>query len=77
MGLGRCRVALEAIFLSDTTTTDGRYLKHFVFEPGCKKSLSKFTFSCKQPTNNNWNSCFNFWHNYSSTRDKLKVPLGN
>ncbi len=29
----RCRGALEAIFLSDITTADGRYLEKFVFNP--------------------------------------------
>jgi hypothetical protein len=33
-GLNRCRRSLEALFLSDITTADGKYLEHFVFEPG-------------------------------------------
>jgi hypothetical protein len=32
--LNRCRVYLHAIFLSDITTADGKYLEHFVFDPG-------------------------------------------
>ncbi len=48
--LGRCRGALEAIFLSDITTADGRYLKKFVFHPGCKKSRSKYKFPKEKPS---------------------------
>jgi hypothetical protein len=32
--LGRCRGAIEAIFLLDLTTTDGKYLEDFIFTPG-------------------------------------------
>jgi hypothetical protein len=32
--LNRCLVYLQALFLSDITTADGKYLKHFVFDPG-------------------------------------------
>ncbi len=76
-GLGRCRGVLKAIFLSDITTADGWYLENFVFDPGGTKTKSNFKFPCKILTNNNWNSWFNFWHNFTSTGDKLKVPLGN
>ncbi len=32
--LNRCRVYLQALILSDITTADGKYLKHYVFDPG-------------------------------------------
>ncbi len=32
--LNRCRVYLHALFLSDITTADEKYLEHFVFDPG-------------------------------------------
>jgi hypothetical protein len=38
--INRCRVFLKAIFLSDITTADGKYLEHFSFKPGCIKSCS-------------------------------------
>jgi hypothetical protein len=75
--LGRCRGALEAIFLSDITTADGRYLEKIVFNPGSKNTKLKFKFPCQYPSNKDWNSCFNFGHNFTMTGDKLKVPLGN
>jgi hypothetical protein len=75
--IGRCRGALEAIFLSDVTTADGQYLKKIVFGPGSKNTKSKFKFPCEKPSNKDWNLWFNFWHNFTLTGDKLKVPVGN
>jgi hypothetical protein len=46
--VGRCRGALEAIFLSDVTTADGRYLEKFVFEPGSKNTKSSSNFPAKK-----------------------------
>ncbi len=68
---------LEATFLLDITTADGRYLEHFVFAPGGRDKASTFTFPREQQTWRNRNSWFNFWHNFTTTGDKLKVPLGN
>jgi hypothetical protein len=48
--LGQCRVAHEAISLSDFTTADGNYLKEFVFVPGSREKASTFKFPCEQPT---------------------------
>jgi hypothetical protein len=76
-GLRQCRVLLEAIFLSDITTVDGRYYEHFVFAPGGRDKASTFTFLHERPTQSNWNSWFNFWHYFTTTGDKLKVPFGN
>ncbi len=75
--LGRCRVALEAIFLSDLTTADGKYLEDFVFALDGRDKASTFKFPCEQLTWRDWNSWFNFWHNFTTTGDTLKVPLGN
>ena len=76
--LGRCRGALKAIiFLSDISTADGRYLTNFVFNPGGTMTESMFKFPWESPTKDDWNLWFNFWHQFTSTGDKLKVPLGN
>jgi hypothetical protein len=75
--LNQCWVALEAIFLLDLTTVDGKYLKDFVFTPGGRDKASTFKFPHEQPTQSNWNTWFNFWHNFTTTGDTLKVPLGN
>jgi hypothetical protein len=42
--LRRCWGALEAIFLSDLTTADGKYLEDFVFTPGGREKASTFKF---------------------------------
>ena len=34
-------------------------------------------FPRKIPTRDDWNKWFNFWHNFTTTGNKLKVPLGN
>ncbi len=75
--LGRCRSMLEAIFLLDLTTADDKYLKDFVFTPGGREMTSTFRFPREQPTLCNWNLWFNFWYNFTTIGDNLKVPLGN
>ena len=73
--LGKCRVVLEVIFLLDITTADGRYLKEFVFTPGGRESALRFKFLPEHPTRADWNLWFDFWHNFTTTGGKLKVPL--
>jgi hypothetical protein len=68
---------LESIFLSDLTAVDEKYLEDFVFIPSGREKASMFKFPGKRPTWSNWNLWFNFWHSFTTTRDKLKVPLGN
>ena len=75
--LNRCRLSLESIFLSDLTTADGRYLEDFVFNPGGRDRASSFKFPREVPTRTDWDCWFDFWHNFTTTGDKLKVPLGN
>ena len=77
LGLGRCRGVLKAIFLSVITTADGRYLKIFVFNPGGTTTKSTFKFPWENQTKDDWNLWINFWHQFTSTGDTLKVPLGN
>jgi hypothetical protein len=61
----------------DLTTADGKYLEDFIFAPGGRDKASMFKSPCERPTHSNWNSWFNFWHNFTTTKDTLKVPLGN
>ena len=75
-GLGRCGGALKSKFLSNITTADGRYLENFVFNPDGAPTESTFKFPWESTTKDNWNLWFNFWHQFTSTEDKLKVPLG-
>jgi hypothetical protein len=74
--ISRCRGSLQSIFLSDLVTVDGRYLESFVFDPGPPKQRSNYRFPCECPTKKDWDIWVNFWHNYTTTGRKLKVPLG-
>jgi hypothetical protein len=74
--LNRCRGPLETIFLSDITTADGRYLEHFIFDPGGKTSRSQYKFFLEQPTREDWGCWMNFWHSFTTMGGKFKVPLG-
>ena len=74
--LRRCRGSLDIIFLSDMMTVNGRYLEHFVFDPGSKVARSKYKLPQESPAKKDWDAWFNFWHDYTATRDKLHTPLG-
>ncbi len=68
---------MKAIFLSDISTADGRYLKNFVFNPGAATAGSKYIFPQEKPTRKDWDTWIDFWHRYTTTGGKLKMPLGN
>ncbi len=74
--LNRCRGAPETIFPSDITTADGRYLEHFICNPGGKTSRSHYKFPLEQPTREDWDHWMNFWHSFTMTGGRPKVPLG-
>jgi hypothetical protein len=75
--LNRCRGAMKAIFLSDISTADGRYLENFVFNPGAATAGSKYILPQEKPTRKDWDPWIDFWHGYTTTGGKLKMPLGN
>ncbi len=68
---------MKAIFLSDITTADGKYLEHFVFKPGTDTAATRYIFLREKPTRTNWAIWIDFWHGYTNTEGKLKAPLGN
>jgi hypothetical protein len=74
--LNRCRVFLQALFLSDITTADGKYIENFVFDPGGATKRSRYSFPREQPTRQDWDCWINFWHEYTTTGGKLISPLG-
>ncbi len=75
--LNRCRGAMKAISLLDISTADGKYLKHFIFDPGMATAGSTYIFPSEKPTRDNWATWIDFWHSYTTTGGKLKTPLGN
>ncbi len=74
--LSQCWGMLQCIFLSDLVTADGRYLESFVFNPGPIKQHSNYCFPWECPTKRYWDTWFNFWHNYATMGNKLRVLLG-
>ena len=74
--LNWCRGMLQCIFLSDLVTADGKYLESFVFDPGPYKCRSTYRFPPERPTRGDWDKWCTFWHNYTATGGKLRVPLG-
>ncbi len=68
---------MKAIFLSDISTADGRYLENFVFNPGVATAGSTYIFPREKPTREDWDTWIDFWHGYTTTGGKLKMPLGN
>jgi hypothetical protein len=48
--INRCHVYLEASFLSDIMTADGKYLENFLFKPGGKMKHLRYKFSREQPS---------------------------
>jgi hypothetical protein len=56
---GRCWGAMKAIFLSDISTVDGRYLD-LLFDPGITMLGSTYQFPREKPTRNDWDHWINF-----------------
>jgi hypothetical protein len=75
--INRCRVYLQTLFLLDITSADGKYLEHFVFNPGSNTCCSRYTFPREKPTRQYWDLWVNFLHGFTTTGGKLKTtPLG-
>jgi hypothetical protein len=53
-GINRCRVYLQTLFLSDIMTAVGKYLEHFVFDPGSNTHCSRYTFPREKLTRQDW-----------------------
>jgi hypothetical protein len=74
--INRCRVYLQTLFLLDIMTADEKYLEHFVFDPGSNTPCSRYTFLREKPTRQDWDLWVDFWHGFTTTGGKLKMPLG-
>jgi hypothetical protein len=74
--INRCQGMLQCIFLSDVVTADGRYLESFVFGPGPFRRRLSYRFPRESPSQEDWETWFDFWHSYVLRGDKLAVLLG-
>ena len=74
--MNRCRVHLGAIFLSDITTADGRYLEQSTFNIKQNGVNSKFKFPKENPSHSDKNRWTDFWNRFTSTGKKLPRGLG-
>jgi hypothetical protein len=74
--LNGCQGYLQALFLSDIVMANGKYLKHFIFDPSSKARQLRYTFPREQPTQHDWDRWINFWHAYTATGSKLNSLLG-
>ncbi len=64
-------------FLSDLSTADGRYLEHFICDPGLATAGSTYKFPREKPTRDDWDTWVNLWHSHTTTGGRLMMPLGN
>ena len=74
--LNRCRCYLSALFLSDITTADGKYLEQLAMIPSENGTKSRYKFSREVPTQAVWKRWQRFWTDYTTTGKRLPVELG-
>ena len=74
--IARVRGYLNAIFLSDVTTADGRSMEQFACKKGAWLARSKFVFPREQPSDDDWNLWTNFWKSWTRDNFELPSPLG-
>jgi hypothetical protein len=72
----KCRVYLKALLLLDITAADGKYLEHFIFDPGGLTTQSGYKVPREQPSRQDWDRWINFWHECTTTGRKPKTLLG-
>jgi hypothetical protein len=74
--LNRCRCYLSALFLSDITTADGKYLEQLAMIPCENGTKSRYKFPREAPTQADWKRWQRFWTEYTSIGNRLPVELG-
>jgi len=74
--LNRCRCYLSALFLSDITTADGKYLEQLAMTPSENGTKSRYKFPREVPTQADWKRWQRFWTDYTTTGKRLPVELG-
>ena len=79
LGLNRCRIKTETLFLSDVATADGRYFDRtllFPQEEDLSGQRSRFAFGREEPTEEDWRNWGMFWAEYTGAGLSLPRPLG-
>ena len=74
--LSQCSGALGAMFLSDITMADGRYLEQYALSPRKSGIRSKYKHPREWPTARDWREWQNFWHSHTGVGGRLHVQLG-
>jgi hypothetical protein len=74
----RVRLFLRAIFLSDITTADGKYIDASCVggTTGSFRPSSSYDFPEEQPSQEDWNVWISFWSEYTLDNYALPRPLG-
>ncbi len=73
--MNRCRLKLEAIFLSNITTAGGRHLEPWVINTHVGRQ-SNFKFPYEQPSARDWTLWDSFWKGWLRRDKSIPIPLG-
>ena len=73
--LNRCRLATNAIFLSDMATANGRQIERRRLRPGGAVA-SRYKFPRETPSPSDWKAWEDFWRSFTHTGLTLWRPLG-
>jgi ribonuclease HI len=75
--MNRCRNFLNALFLSDIATADGRSIAQSVLDPsGPTPLVSTLSYPREKPTKSDWSVWRATWRQLTNTAFKLRRPLG-
>ena len=76
-GMNRCRNFLNALFLSDITTADGKFIhQQFLSRDNPQPLDLSLSFPREQPTRSDWLLWISTWKQVTSTSFKLRSELG-
>ena len=75
--LGRVRGSLEAIFISDLVTADGKYIEQHVIEAGRKMvQRSSYCFPKEEPNKKDWEIWMSYFKSITNENFEMPTPLG-
>jgi hypothetical protein len=78
ISLNQCRIANKMLFLSDITTSCGRYVDCNLLGPttSWQGERSSIGFPCELPSPKDWTLWKTFWTAYAGAGGLLHIPLG-